>query len=70
MCRLMISTKISLVSIWALPFIMFYLLGIISGSVWTRITSLLVIIDLNPTKVEMKISNFIPKDGECIERTI
>ena len=42
-------------------------MGIISGSDLTRITLLLVIIDLNLSEVEMKISNFILKDGGCID---
>ena len=42
----------------------------IAHALWRRITLLLVMLDLNPTKVEMKMSNFILEDGGCIERMI
>ena len=41
------------------------------GCIWTRITSLsATIVVLNPTEVEMKISNFIFRDDGCKERMI
>ena len=45
-------------------------LGIITDSVWTRITLLSVIVDLIPTEVEIKISYFFLKDGGCIDKDL
>ena len=45
-------------------------LVIISGSGWTIIILLLVILDSIPAEVEMKISNFILKDGGCIDNDL
>ena len=48
----------------------FVLFQFSSGCIWTTIILLSVILDSNPTEVEMKTGNFILKDGGCLERTI
>ena len=46
-------------------------IGFVSMNVWAReLTLSFGDIDLNPSEVEMKIRNFILKDGGCIERAI